>query len=264
MKGGHPNTMAAMRKAHEQWIKDNPEKARAMSIANLPKDCNGEKNGNWRGGRTEARTQWRKKNGYKLKVFRKEILQRDNYTCRNCGSKDQPQLHHIISMTRFPQGAFNAMNAVILCKECHCKTDDYCGRGNRTKVSIGKTIAVLATIPEKWHPYDTAGNWSLCEDAILCFASDCYPEESVLAILLHELVEAVLSKKAGISEKKICDFDTSYEAKRSQGHYPDDAEPGDHPDSPYRLPHQAATFVERAVCSALEISWADHERIISE
>jgi hypothetical protein len=254
--------MNALRKGQQKWRESNPQMMLAQAMKNLPKDCSGSKNGNWRGGKARARQEWRNKLGNKLTKFRKEIISRDKHICRDCGSQQQLEIHHIVPLSECREAAFSKMNAVTLCKQCHRKTRTYCGRGHGKTVQAGQTVAILRTIPEQWHQYDTAGDWSICGNVILCFVTDRFSDESALAILLHELVEAMLCKKAGISEGQICDFDQKYEAERQQGKHKEEDEPGDSEDAPYRLQHMAATHVERAVCHAINLSWLEHSQSV--
>ena len=58
-------------------------------------------------------------------IFRKEILKRDNYTCKNCGSKEKLQVHHIKSRKEFPELIMDKDNCITLCIRCHAETDNY-------------------------------------------------------------------------------------------------------------------------------------------
>ncbi len=65
------------------------------------------------------------------------------------------------------------------------------------------------------------------------------PEAFLFA--LHELVEAALCRKDGVSQEAVDRFDLAYEGMEDRG--PDD-EPGDHPASPYRKQHRRAMLIE--------------------
>ena len=54
-------------------------------------------------------------------TFRKKVLQRDNYTCMDCGSQEDLTVHHILKVHDYPQLAFILENTVCLCVKCHCK-----------------------------------------------------------------------------------------------------------------------------------------------
>jgi hypothetical protein len=120
-------------------------------------------------------------------------------------------------------------------------------------------ISVLASVPEQMIRADQAGDWTFRDNLITAYvARDRYPSDSEFAILIHELVEAYLCRKAGVTEQMVVEFDEMYEDERKNGHHKEDDEPGDDPRSPYRLQHMAATHVERAVCAALDLSWKAH------
>lgn len=59
------------------------------------------------------------------KEFRKQILKRDNYICRECGSNYRLQVHHIKSKKEYPELIMNPNNCITLCVVCHSKTENY-------------------------------------------------------------------------------------------------------------------------------------------
>lgn len=59
------------------------------------------------------------------KQFRKKVLERDNYKCVKCGSKDNLQVHHIKPKKDYPNLIMNFDNVQTLCLLCHSKTDSY-------------------------------------------------------------------------------------------------------------------------------------------
>lgn len=58
-------------------------------------------------------------------VFRKQILERDNYRCQECGSKYRLQVHHIKSRREHPELIMDKDNCITLCITCHSKTDNF-------------------------------------------------------------------------------------------------------------------------------------------
>ena len=56
------------------------------------------------------------------KRWHKVIKERDNYTCRDCGSKKNIEAHHIKSFADYPDLRFKLSNGKTLCKVCHVKT----------------------------------------------------------------------------------------------------------------------------------------------
>ncbi len=69
------------------------------------------------------------------KIWRKSVLERDNYTCQHCGSKDSLEVHHIMELRNNNGLALNVENGLVLCNSCHRKTDNYAikavRKGNR-------------------------------------------------------------------------------------------------------------------------------------
>lgn len=107
---------------------------------------------------------------------------------------------------------------------------------------------------------DQCGDWNYTDKVIIVTVRDDLPPKSQLAIAIHELIEAYLCRENRISDQSVCAFDQKYEAERKEGKHGENDEPGDDPRAPYREEHQIATFVERAVCHALGISWKEHEQ----
>jgi hypothetical protein len=71
-------------------------------------------------------------------------------------------------------------------------------------------------------------------------------------IALHELVEAYLTKKAGIPEADITNFDINCP----------DCDPGNHPEAPYHRQHLIATKIEKIMAEELNIDWNRYEEEI--
>jgi len=66
--------------------------------------------------------------------FRVRILKRDNYQCQECGVRGKKgtrpvlHIHHLKPRKNFPKLSLVESNVVVLCKECHKKTDSYLKR----------------------------------------------------------------------------------------------------------------------------------------
>lgn len=98
---------------------------------NKGEHCKGEKNWQWKGG-----TSKNYRTGYystKYKQWRKQVFERDGYTCQDCGVKGTYlTAHHIKSFAHYPTLRFELSNGLTLCEDCHKLTDNYKGR-NRGK-----------------------------------------------------------------------------------------------------------------------------------
>lgn len=55
----------------------------------------------------------------KYKKWKKEVLERDNYTCKNCGIKTNLVVHHIEHFAENKEKRFDVENGQTLCNKCH-------------------------------------------------------------------------------------------------------------------------------------------------
>lgn len=53
------------------------------------------------------------------KQFIKTVLERDNYTCQCCGSKNNPQVHHVLNYSSHKKLRIDVNNGITLCECCH-------------------------------------------------------------------------------------------------------------------------------------------------
>lgn len=53
--------------------------------------------------------------------FRKEVLERDNYTCQLCGSKENLEVHHKKLYAKYVRLRTVVSNGITLCEKCHDK-----------------------------------------------------------------------------------------------------------------------------------------------
>jgi hypothetical protein len=96
----------------------------------------GEKNVNWKGGRSRGY-----KTGYyssEYKKWRLSVFERDMWRCQVCGQVGgYLTAHHIKSFAFYPELRLDPNNGITLCEECHKMTDNYKGRAK--KCSIDKS-----------------------------------------------------------------------------------------------------------------------------
>ena len=85
--------------------------------------CNGKSNiginnHKWKGGRSRAL-----KDGYytqEYKNWRKNVFERDEYTCLLCfKSNTYLVAHHILGFADYPDSKYDIDNGMTLCEECH-------------------------------------------------------------------------------------------------------------------------------------------------
>lgn len=99
---------------HPMWGRKRPE-------------ITGKNNHNWRGGITSENEKLRKSTRYIL--WRKSILERDNYTCQICKKRGgKLQADHIKPFCAFPEFRFDIKNGRTLCVPCHLRTETWGGK----------------------------------------------------------------------------------------------------------------------------------------
>ncbi len=104
------------------------------------------------------------------------------------------------------------------------------------------------TVGDYWHTSNKSCGYKKIEVRVSNMENPDY--EFLVAI--HELIEAYLTKKRGITEELITDFDIKFEESRT----PESTdEPGDHPNAPYRKEHFFATTIERLAAAELGVDW---------
>ena len=121
--GSHPLTgfkfsEESKRKMSEAQIGHVPSEVTRQKLSESRK---GSKHWNWQGGITSENRLLR--NSKEWKSWRKEVFERDNYTCCEC-SKTNCYLepHHIIPVRNNKELLFTLTNGVSLCRPCHLKT----------------------------------------------------------------------------------------------------------------------------------------------
>lgn len=113
----------------------------------------------------------------------------------------------------------------------------------------------IKTIPHGTQRYETVGDYFEQDGKDMFRVSDCGNRKYEWMLAIHEMIEKALCESVGVTNEAIDDFDIENE---------DDPEPGDRADAPYRDQHCFATAVERMLCAALGLSWADYEKALGE
>lgn len=113
---------------------------------------------------------------------------------------------------------------------------------------------VIETIPHKEQRYDTCGDWWREGDTLHVRVSRMDDPRHEHLVAVHELVEAILCENDGVKAQKVDDFDFKYSGL---------GEPGDDALAPYQAQHCFATSVERMLCAAMGVKWANYENEVA-
>lgn len=101
--------------------------------------------------------------------------------------------------------------------------------------------------------YDTCGDWDFDSDCLKVTVSNTRNDWYNFLVKIHEIIEAYLCLKRGITSQSVTDFDTSFKGK---------GEPGNSKKSPYRNEHKFATKIEKLVAKELGVDWKEYESAI--
>ena len=85
-------------------------------------------------------------------------------------------------------------------------------------------------------------------------------EDYEFLVAIHEQIEAYLTKKRGITETLITNFDVEFEKNRPKGNT---NEPGNDPDAPYHKEHVFATKLERMLAEELGVDWDKYDAAVN-
>lgn len=123
----------------------------------------------------------------------------------------------------------------------------------------------IRTIDNSKHRYPTLGDYFKKDKDILYInISELGNPKFELLIALHEFIEWFLTESKGIHEHDILKFDEQFEKDRNKGIHHEDAEPGDHKNSPYRKEHRFAENIERMVAHELGIDFNEYNQYLMD
>jgi hypothetical protein len=109
----------------------------------------------------------------------------------------------------------------------------------------------IEVVPAKDMRYTTVGDWQFLNNGntLIVTVAKSTPDSEFL-VALHELIEAYLCNKDGITTQEVDAWDFEHE---------DDDEPGAMKGCPYKDQHEFAEAIERIVASQLGLAWDIHE-----
>lgn len=128
-------------------FKSRADKARFCTRECRDEHWKGELTPNWQDGSGVY------KRGPHWHSIRRGILERDEHTCRHCGTQEDLHVHHKIPFRMFDdhQVANDEGNLITLCAPCHRKED-----AARKWIKIGGVIVSMS--PETWSLYRAAND----------------------------------------------------------------------------------------------------------
>jgi len=114
-------------KLYENGYKQTEEHRKKNSLKN-----SGKNSVHWKGGITPKSIAER--TSQKSLIWKKEVLKRDKYLCRECGkNSNKLTVHHVLPYSVFPELRHEKENGITLCNPCHMKTETYAGRVNHKR-----------------------------------------------------------------------------------------------------------------------------------
>jgi hypothetical protein len=120
---------------------------------------------------------------------------------------------------------------------------------------IKPMMITIETVPTAKLRYATAGDWQFKSDGSLHITvTQMSDRRYEFLVAVHELVEALLCKQAGVSQAAVDAFDKAYETKRPPTDK--DSEPGNAAGAPYRREHVIASVTERLAAELLNVDWS--------
>lgn len=74
------------------------------------------------------------RNDVKLREWRKQVFERDDYTCYKCNARGKGELnaHHLQAYNAFPELRYSTSNGITLCVGCHLSFHKEFGFGDNT------------------------------------------------------------------------------------------------------------------------------------
>lgn len=107
----------------------------------------GENHWNWKGGISDENH--RERSCLEYKIWNREVLEKDNYTCQKCGArcgngkKIILHAHHIQNFSQFPELRHIINNGITLCDDCHYEFHSKYGFMNNNQEQINNFLEMV-------------------------------------------------------------------------------------------------------------------------
>jgi hypothetical protein len=112
----------------------------------------------------------------------------------------------------------------------------------------------VEVVPPKSMRYRTVGDWLfLFPGCLMIRVADTGNWKYNILVAIHELIEVVLCRDAGVSAKQVDRFDLAHQ---------DDEDPGTHPKAPYGKQHLIAMGVEMTLAAVMGVKWRVYEDVL--
>jgi hypothetical protein len=106
-------------------------------------------------------------------------------------------------------------------------------------------------LPKEFLRYGQYDDYQYIDGELIVSIADTGNEVYNKLILIHALVEEMLTKAKGIKEEDISKYDAEHLTSE---------EPGLERDAPYKDAHLIGEGIERILCGYLGINWKDYEK----
>jgi hypothetical protein len=97
---------------------------------------------------------------------------------------------------------------------------------------------------------NNVGDWRVLPGGIHVKMASVLSDDEALLVFLHELVEARLCQKAGVTDEQVTEWDEAHL---------DAEEPGEVGGAPYRVQHSRAIEIEKHLAEILGVDWVAYE-----
>jgi len=106
-------------------------------------------------------------------------------------------------------------------------------------------------VPLESQRYDTLGDYFIENNELSFKITDTGNDLYNKLILVHEIVEEMMTNYRGLKEEDILKWDLEHD---------DSNDPGSEIGCPYRDEHMFAEMIERMICHQLGVDWNEYEK----